>query len=133
MILPPSAGSSSTANSPLSRRTRRNSPIRSSLTRALMTCRHYTFGMGAIVKSQLADGIAILTLDHPEKRNALSREMLSQLGAALDRIAADHGVRVVIIRGHGPAFSAGHDLRELTGGDEVAYAALFALCTDVME
>jgi len=86
-----------------------------------------------MVRSEMAQGVAILTLDHPEKRNALSRAMLVQLGIALDRIAADPAVRAVIIRATGPAFSAGHDLRELVGGDEMAYAALFALCTEVME
>jgi len=51
----------------------------------------------------------------------------------LARIAADKHVRVVILRAEGPVFSAGHDLRELVGGEEQAYSALFALCTEVME
>jgi enoyl-CoA hydratase/carnithine racemase len=88
---------------------------------------------GPLVLSELTDGIAILTLNHPEKRNALSRPMLEGLKGELGRIAADGQVRAVIIRAAGPAFSAGHDLRELVGGEEEEYASLFALCTEVME
>jgi enoyl-CoA hydratase/carnithine racemase len=77
------------------------------------------------VLSQIVDGVAVLTLNHPERRNALSREMLSQLEAALER--------VVILRANGPVFSAGHDLREVSGGDRAAHVELFALCTRVME
>ena len=86
-----------------------------------------------IVLYELTDRIAILTLNHPEKRNALSRAMLESLKEHLARIAADHSVKVVILRAAGPVFSAGHDLRQLVGGDEKEYASLFALCTDVME
>lgn len=86
-----------------------------------------------IVLYELTDRIAILTLNHPEKRNALSRTMLESLKEHLARIAADHSVKVVILRAAGPVFSAGHDLRQLVGGDEKEYASLFALCTDVME
>jgi len=59
--------------------------------------------------------------------------MLTALGHELTRIASDDGVRVVILRAEGPAFSAGHDLRELVDGKEEDYAALFALCSEVME
>jgi enoyl-CoA hydratase/carnithine racemase len=86
-----------------------------------------------LVLCSIADGIATLTLNHPERRNALSRAMLSSLREQLVRLGADASVRVVILRAEGPAFSAGHDLRELVGGDREDYAALFALCTEVME
>jgi enoyl-CoA hydratase/carnithine racemase len=86
-----------------------------------------------LVLTEVIDGIAVLTLDHPEKRNALSRSMLDELKGQLGRIASDKKVRVVILRGNGPVFSAGHDLRELVGGKEEEYASLFALCTEVME
>jgi enoyl-CoA hydratase/carnithine racemase len=85
------------------------------------------------VVREVVDGVAVLTLNHPEKRNVLSSEMLEALRAHLDWIAAEPDVRAVIIRAVGPAFSAGHDLRELVGGREAEYSALFALCTDVME
>jgi enoyl-CoA hydratase/carnithine racemase len=86
-----------------------------------------------LVLSEVADRIAFLTLNHPEKRNALSRSMLASLKECLARIAEDKNVKVVVLRAAGPAFSAGHDLRELVGGDEKDYAALFTLCTEVME
>jgi enoyl-CoA hydratase/carnithine racemase len=86
-----------------------------------------------LVLRETVDGVAILTLNHPEKRNALSRAMLSRLKEHLARVAADANVRAVILRAEGPVFSAGHDLRELVGGAEEDYASLFGLCTEVME
>src|SRR5437879_4013600 len=79
------------------------------------------------------DGVAILTLNHPERRNALSRALLEALKSYLAQIASQPEVRGVIIRASGPAFSAGHDLRELVGTGEKEAQSLFALCTDVME
>jgi enoyl-CoA hydratase/carnithine racemase len=86
-----------------------------------------------LVLCSIADHIAILTLNHPEKRNALSQAMLRSLKEHLDQIAGNRDVRVVILRGEGPVFSAGHDLREMVDGNEQQYASLFSLCTDVME
>lgn len=82
--------------------------------------------------------IATLTLNDPGRLNALSTAMLERLEAELARIAADPGVRVVILKGAGRAFCAGHDLREMTAarqspdGGRAAFEALFALCTRVM-
>jgi len=59
-------------------------------------------------------GIALLTLNRPEARNSLSEALLAALGNALTGIAADHSVRAVVLTANGPAFSAGHDLKELT-------------------
>ena len=59
------------------------------------------------------DGIAILTLNQPQSRNSLSEAMLEALSDALTAIAHDKSVRVLIISADGPAFSAGHDLKEL--------------------
>ena len=59
-------------------------------------------------------GIALLTLNRPEARNSLSEALLAALGNALTDIAADHSVRAVVLTANGPAFSAGHDLKELT-------------------
>jgi enoyl-CoA hydratase/carnithine racemase len=86
-----------------------------------------------LVLCDVSDGIAFLTLNHPEKRNALSRAMLAALKEQLARIAVDPGARVVILRAEGPVFCAGHDLRELIGGMKADYEAIFALCTEVME
>ena len=60
------------------------------------------------------DGIALLTLNRPESRNALSEAMLTALSDALASVANDSKVRTVVIAGNGPAFSAGHDLKEIT-------------------
>ena len=64
---------------------------------------------------------AWLTLDRPEKRNALSPDLIAQLAAALDRASADDAVRAVVVTGRGPAFCAGADLatgRELADAGE---------------
>jgi enoyl-CoA hydratase/carnithine racemase len=89
--------------------------------------------MPELVLTEVSDGIAVLTLNQPERRNALSRAMLSALKGELERIATDRTVRAVVLRAQGPVWSAGHDLREVVGGDEAANCALFALCTEVME
>jgi enoyl-CoA hydratase/carnithine racemase len=86
-----------------------------------------------LLRAEVSDSIACLTLNHPEKRNALSRAMLAALKEQFDRIAADDRVHVVILRAEGPVFSSGHDLRELVGRTQSEYEAIFALCTDVME
>jgi enoyl-CoA hydratase/carnithine racemase len=82
---------------------------------------------------EVIETVAVLTLNHPEKRNALSRAMLVNLKEQLGRAAADPEARVIILRAAGPVFSSGHDLRELVDGDKGDYASLFALCTQVME
>lgn len=87
----------------------------------------------APVLYDIVDGVAILTLNNPEKRNALSRQALESLKKHLDVIAGAADVKAVIIRALGPVFSSGHDLRELVDGQEAEYRSLFALCTEVME
>ena len=79
------------------------------------------------------DGIAILTLNNPERRNALSSPLLAALRERLDRIREDSTVRIVVLRSTGPVFSSGHDMRELVGRDAESYAAVFAASTGVME
>ena len=58
--------------------------------------------------------IAILTLNRPQTRNSLSEAMLSALQAAIDRISSESGVRAAVVAASGPAFSAGHDMKEMT-------------------
>jgi enoyl-CoA hydratase/carnithine racemase len=60
-----------------------------------------------------AGGIALLTLNRPQSLNSLSEAMLAALGDTLTGIAQDDTVRVVVLAANGPAFSAGHDLKEL--------------------
>ncbi len=74
------------------------------------------------------DGIATLTLNRPDARNALSIALLDALAAELVAIAADPSIRAVVLAGAGSAFSAGHDLREMTAhrGDRDRGRAFFA-------
>jgi enoyl-CoA hydratase/carnithine racemase len=84
-------------------------------------------------------GIAILTLNRPQARNSLSEAVLSALSKTLSAIAEDRTVRVVIIAANGPAFSAGHDLKELSAhrSDDDRGRAYFkhimTLCSRVMQ
>ena len=76
--------------------------------------------------------VAHWTLNRPEKRNALSRRLLSELEQAITRVAMDAAVRVVVLAAKGTVFCAGHDLAEMTGRREEEYHGLFALCSRVM-
>src|ERR1051325_11771497 len=72
------------------------------------------------------DGIATLTLNRPAARNALSMGLMSEVQAALDALAKDRKIKVVIIGAEGPAFCAGHDLKEVRANPgRAAYEALF--------
>ncbi|MBV8344861.1 MAG: enoyl-CoA hydratase/isomerase family protein, partial [Candidatus Eremiobacteraeota bacterium] len=76
--------------------------------------------------------VAVIALNRPEKRNALSLQMMRELDAALAEIGGDANVRAVILRGEGAAFSAGHDLRELVDRDVEAYRTIFEACVALM-
>jgi enoyl-CoA hydratase/carnithine racemase len=67
-----------------------------------------------IVLREHSGGITLLTLNRPDLRNTLSEAMLSALGEAFVAVAHDAKVRAVVIAANGPAFCAGHDLKELT-------------------
>src|SRR5262245_27194229 len=58
-------------------------------------------------------GVAVVTLNRPDRRNALSRGLIAAIGHAFDRAVSDAGVRAVILTGAGPTFCAGMDLAEL--------------------
>jgi enoyl-CoA hydratase/carnithine racemase len=78
-------------------------------------------------------GVARLTLNRPRQFNAISGAMLDALQAELAAIAADPGVRVVVIAGNGSAFSGGHDLKEMMANRTEAFIGdLFARCGRVM-
>jgi enoyl-CoA hydratase/carnithine racemase len=71
--------------------------------------------VGAMVEIERPEpGLLVLTLARPAARNSLSRSMLGALQGAIETASADPGVRAVVIAANGPAFCAGHDLRELT-------------------
>ena len=69
---------------------------------------------GPVVLRADVDGIALLSLNRPERRNTLSEAMLASLSEIFSSIATDKRIRAVIISANGPAFSAGHDLKEIT-------------------
>jgi enoyl-CoA hydratase/carnithine racemase len=75
----------------------------------------------------------VITLNRPEKRNALSLELLDQLSGLLTDISRNKAVRVVVLKGAGKAFSAGHDISQLVGGDLTYYSNIFGTCVEVME
>jgi enoyl-CoA hydratase/carnithine racemase len=76
---------------------------------------------------------AIITLNRPERRNALSLDLMRELTATLEQVSQDPDVRAVILRAEGKVFSAGHDLSELVGGDEATYKEIFDACVALME
>ena len=91
-----------------------------------------------VVRQEVADGVCRLTLAQPHRRNALSEAMMTALLAALEAAGADASVRVVVIAAEGPAFSAGHDLKELIqhragpDGGRAYYDRIFTLCARLM-
>ncbi|WP_448189683.1 enoyl-CoA hydratase [Azospirillum sp. sgz301742] len=86
-----------------------------------------------LVLRQDQGGIATLTLNRPAARNALSVGLMRALQAELDSIDTDPSVTVVVLAGAGPAFCAGHDLKEMRADPRhEAYAALFAQCAKLM-
>jgi len=79
------------------------------------------------------DGIAWLTLNRPAQRNALSVALMSALQDAIDAIAKDGKIKLVVISGAGPGFCAGHDLKEMRANPgRQHYEALFQQCARLM-
>src|SRR5262249_52813931 len=85
-----------------------------------------------VLITEFRDGVVRLVLNRPDRRNALSCELLEALEAALARLAGDGSARVVVVSGLGPAFCSGHDLGEMVGCSAEQYRRLFALCSRVM-
>lgn len=80
-----------------------------------------------------ARGVITLTLNRAQAFNALSESMLAALQAAMERVAADDGARVVVIAAEGKAFCAGHDLKEMRAEPSLDYyQRLFAHCSRFM-
>jgi enoyl-CoA hydratase/carnithine racemase len=76
---------------------------------------------------------ARIVLNRPEKRNALSLELMDELTAAVRNVSVRPDTRAIVIEGAGPAFSAGHDLSEMTGRDRGFLAHLFDRCSLMMK
>jgi enoyl-CoA hydratase/carnithine racemase len=85
------------------------------------------------ISVERADAVAIVTMRRAEKRNALSLEMMRELEAALRMLGDDPNVRAIVLAAEGPAFSSGHDLRELHERDAAAYEAIFDACVQLMD
>ena len=77
--------------------------------------------------------IAYLTLNKPEKINALSRQMIAEMIDALSAVADDESVKVIIVRAAGNHFCAGHDLSEMIGRGVKDYKCIFDRCTQMMQ
>jgi enoyl-CoA hydratase/carnithine racemase len=83
--------------------------------------------------------VAVLVLNRPAARNSLSEALLAELSSALVAIAADASVRAVVLAANGPAFCAGHDLKELTAhrgdpdGGRAFFARIMATCSAMMQ
>jgi enoyl-CoA hydratase/carnithine racemase len=89
--------------------------------------------MTSILLEERAQGVLRLILNRPEARNALSIELMMEIVEALGRAAEEREARVVVIAGAGPAFCAGHDLRELRlDPRRETYQRIFALCSELM-
>ncbi len=87
----------------------------------------------ALLRREDTGGVVRLTLNRPTQFNSLSRALMSELQAELERIAADAAVRVVVIAGAGKAFCAGHDLKEMRANPAKEFQkALFAQCSRLM-
>jgi len=77
--------------------------------------------------------IAIVTLNRPERRNALSLALMQELVRCLDEIGRDREIRAVILAAAGKVFCSGHDLSEMTGRNIKEYRNIFDVCTQLME
>jgi enoyl-CoA hydratase/carnithine racemase len=85
------------------------------------------------LRHELEGETAIVTLNRPERRNALSLDLMLELMYVLGEIARDDKIRAVILAAAGKAFSAGHDLSEMIGRDESYYRKLFDTCAALMQ
>jgi enoyl-CoA hydratase/carnithine racemase len=73
------------------------------------------------IRVKAGEPVARLTLDRPERRNALSLATMREVIEALGQVATDSAVRVLVVEGNGPVFSAGHDLSEMVGTSDSAF------------
>jgi enoyl-CoA hydratase/carnithine racemase len=92
-----------------------------------------TIAPGATVLVRQDGPAARVTLNRPDKRNALSLELMQQLTATLRRVAGERETRAIVLEASGPAFSAGHDLSEMIGRDVPFFQRLFDVCAELME
>lgn len=82
---------------------------------------------------EVEDELARITMNRPEKRNALSLAHMQELISCLKSVGESREARVVVLAGNGPAFCAGHDLSEMVGRDPDTYRRIFDVCCRLME
>jgi enoyl-CoA hydratase/carnithine racemase len=78
------------------------------------------------------DDLGVVTMNRPERRNALSEAHLSELVAAVEALAAEPAVRAIVVAAHGPVFSSGHDIADMVERDVAAMERLLGVCTTLM-
>ncbi len=78
--------------------------------------------MSEFIKVEIQGRVCSITLNRPEVMNALNHQVFVELKQAIDDVAANDGIGCVILKGEGRAFSAGHDLNDIAGGDELEHA-----------
>src|SRR5665213_3245890 len=76
--------------------------------------------------------LGIITLNRPERRNALSLDLMRELISCLDEMTAETNIRAIILAASGKVFSSGHDLGEMVGRTVNDYRGLFDVCTELM-
>jgi enoyl-CoA hydratase/carnithine racemase len=76
--------------------------------------------------------VVTVALNRPEKRNALSLSLMKEMVGCLGSIGRDEKAKVVVLRGNGLVFCAGHDIREMAAGDIQEYRTTFATCMEMM-
>ena len=88
---------------------------------------------------EIADGVVTLVLNRPDQRNSLTRDLMSQIRRAISEAGDNPDVRVIVLAANGPAFCAGHDLKELNehrvdaDGGKQFYTDTMRQCSDMMQ
>jgi enoyl-CoA hydratase/carnithine racemase len=92
-----------------------------------------TITAASLLLFETTERVATLTLNRPSQFNALSGALVDEMQAALDRVAADPGIRAVVLAANGRGFCSGHDLKEIRAlADAAEVEALFARCSRMM-
>ena len=82
---------------------------------------------------ELEGAVAVVTLNRPQRRNALSLDLMQELIGCLDEVGRNREIRAVILAAAGKVFCSGHDLSEMTGRDINEYRRIFDVCTELMQ
>jgi enoyl-CoA hydratase/carnithine racemase len=84
------------------------------------------------IRLETEGNVAVVTLNRPQRRNALSLDLMQELIACLTEIGGSREIRAVILGAAGKVFSSGHDLSEMVGRDINEYRRVFDVCTELM-